>query len=68
MAHKLDPPRPGGEQDAGYQDLVAYLDAGDLSGAEDALGQTVCEHGCYVEPDGSCPHGKQSLGLRMGLI
>lgn len=31
---------------------------------------SVCEatDGCTVEPDGSCPHGKQSWLLILGLI
>jgi hypothetical protein len=27
-----------------------------------------CSDGCHVEPDGRCPHGFYSLGIRMGLI
>lgn len=27
-----------------------------------------CEHRCHVEPDGTCPHGKDSWLLVLGLI
>jgi len=30
--------------------------------------KAVCEHGCWVEPDGQCPHGKDSWLLELGLI
>lgn len=35
---------------------------------EDAMGTTDCPEGCYVEPDGHCPHGYASAGLTAGLI
>lgn len=37
---------------------------GDL--AMDWMGQ--CSDNCHVEPDGRCPHGFYSLGIRLGLI
>ena len=52
----------------GSAELLAALKDGDLNGAEDAMGQTNCPEGCYVEPDGHCCHGFKSLGLLMGLI
>lgn len=30
--------------------------------------ETDCEHGCIVEPDGTCPHGVPSPLLAAGLI
>jgi len=41
---------------------------GRFEDAYEELGQTDCPEGCFVEPDGECPHGYESLGLRMGLI
>jgi len=28
----------------------------------------LCDHGCEVEPDGTCPHGCPSILLAAGLI
>ncbi len=30
--------------------------------------EAACPHGCWVEPDGTCPHGKPSWLIVMGLI
>lgn len=30
--------------------------------------EAACPHGCWVEPDGICPHGKPSWLIVMGLI
>lgn len=30
--------------------------------------EAACPHGCWVEPDGTCPHGHKSWLLVMGLI
>lgn len=30
--------------------------------------EAACPHGCWVEPDGTCPHGNPSWLLRLGLI
>ena len=30
--------------------------------------EAACPHGCWVEADGTCPHGKPSWLLKMGLI
>jgi len=30
--------------------------------------EAACPHHCWVEPDGTCPHGHPSWLLRMGLI
>jgi hypothetical protein len=30
--------------------------------------EAVCPHRCWVEPDGTCPHGKPSWLIVMGLI
>lgn len=43
-------------------------DGGDFSECEDAMGETDCEYGCTVEPDGICPHGFMSAGLSAGVI
>lgn len=32
------------------------------------LGETRCPEGCRVEPDGTCPHGYRSRGLRLGMV
>jgi len=40
--------------------LAAWLDEGGCEAA--------CVHGCWVEPDGHCPHGKPSWLLKLGLI
>jgi hypothetical protein len=37
--------------------MEELLDALEEGGSEDLEGQTDCAHGCYVEPDGCCPHG-----------
>ena len=29
--------------------------------------EAACEHGCWVEPDGYCPHGKPSWLLKLGI-
>ena len=30
--------------------------------------EAACPHHCWVEPDGTCPHGNPSWLLRLGLI
>jgi len=39
-----------------------------LSDFDDAIGETDCEYGCVVEPDGYCPHGYRSAALSLGII
>ena len=34
----------------------------------EGLAETECPEGCVVEPDGTCPHGFDSLLLINGLI
>ena len=34
----------------------------------DGICPACCTEGCYVEPDGTCPHGNPSLLLALGLI
>lgn len=34
----------------------------------DSVCEAACEHGCIVEHDGHCPHGKPSWFLKLGLI
>jgi hypothetical protein len=36
--------------------------------ADDAMGCTDCPDGCYVEPDGSCPHGYESAAITAEVI
>lgn len=36
--------------------------------ADYMMGQTDCEEGCTVEPDGVCPHGYESAALTLGII
>ena len=45
-------------------------DEPDIETLEDWLSEGGCEatDGCWVEPDGTCPHGKNSWLLEMGLI
>ena len=48
---------------------AAYLlECDDYDEMEDAMGETDCPEGCYVEPDGICPHGFKSAGLTAGVI
>lgn len=47
--------------------LLATVEVG-ADGAEELMGETDCEYGCVVEPDGRCPHGYRSAGLTAGLI
>lgn len=35
---------------------------------EELMGQTDCPEGCYVEPDGICPHNWLSAGRTAGVI
>jgi hypothetical protein len=35
---------------------------------DELLGDTDCDHGCQVEPDGRCPHGWKSAALTAGVI
>lgn len=39
-----------------------------MSEWDDAMGETDCPEGCYVEPDGICSHGYRSAGLSAGVI
>jgi hypothetical protein len=36
--------------------------------SEELMGDTDCPHGCYVEPDGYCPHGYVSAAITAGVI
>jgi hypothetical protein len=45
--------------------LLAEIEDGD---ADDAMGETDCPSGCYVEPDGQCSHGYRSAALTLGVI
>ena len=42
--------------------------AGSYGEWEDQMGETDCPEGCYVEPDGVCPHGYLSAGRTAGII
>lgn len=35
---------------------------------EEQMGETDCPEGCYVEPDGTCPHDYLSAGRTAGVI
>ena len=48
--------------------LEEHAEADSWSEVEELMGQTDCPDGCFVEPDGSCPHGWRSAALTMGLI
>lgn len=47
--------------------LLRLVGRGDFD-VDDAMGETDCKHGCYVEPDGTCPHGYESAALTAGVI
>lgn len=49
-------------------ELMDILEEEGMSEAEEAMGQTDCPEGCYVEPDGHCPHGYESAALTLGII
>ena len=34
----------------------------------DSVVPACCEEGCFVEPDGECPHGNPSFLLVLGMI
>jgi len=36
--------------------------------AMDSVVPACCSEGCQVEPDGTCPHGFESVLLAMGMI
>jgi hypothetical protein len=42
--------------------------ADDLTEADELSGNTDCPEGCYVEPDGRCPHGYESAACTLGVI
>jgi hypothetical protein len=48
--------------------LEEAAEADSWSEVEELMGQTDCPAGCWVELDGSCPHGWRSAALTMGLI
>lgn len=50
------------------QDLREAIEGGEDREADEAMGSTDCPHSCYVEPDGTCPHGYESAALTMGMI
>lgn len=39
-----------------------------LEVADDATVPACCSEGCMVEPDGTCPHGHDSVLIEEGLI
>jgi hypothetical protein len=67
-----DSPLGPGEQPSpeAAQELLELIGGGEPEGDEvtDALGMTDCQHGCMVEPDGTCPHGYRSAALTLGVI
>lgn len=46
---------------------IADGEVDDMDGDE-LMGQTDCEEGCFVEPDGYCSHGYNSAGITLGVI
>lgn len=48
------------DSDLDYDELEEALANG--------VSPTGCPEGCQVEPDGTCPHGYESVLLREGLI
>lgn len=40
----------------------------DLFELDDFMGETDCPEGCFVEPDGQCPHGYLSAARTLGVI
>ena len=49
----------------GYSDTQEVLEA--LS-VDDTACPALCDEGCEVEPDGTCPHDAPSILLALGLI
>jgi hypothetical protein len=49
------------------RELELAIDDGETD-VDELLGTTDCEHGCFVEPDGTCAHGWRSAALSAGLI
>ena len=63
MAHELpSDPSTGGPPAADERPSIEQL--------EEWLAEGGCEatDGCWVEPDGTCPHGRPSWLLRLGLV
>ena len=48
-------------EEHGQEQVREWIDGG-------AATPTGCSEGCYVRPDGICPHGYPSLLLEAGLI
>lgn len=47
---------------------LSQLDISSFDEFEQLMGETDCPDGCYVEPDGICPHGYLSAGRTAGVI
>lgn len=56
-------PQPAGEPTLEPPDIETLIGWEAQGGCEAA-----CPHGCWVEPDGMCPHGNPSWLLKLGLI
>jgi len=50
------------------EQLRELVEADELADADDVSGATDCPEGCFVEPDGSCPHGYESAAITLGVI
>jgi hypothetical protein len=48
------------------QELMEAVEGGEST--DDYEGRTDCPDGCFVEPDGRCPHGFESAMLTLGVI
>lgn len=53
-------------ENAGYNDIVD-VQKESLFGSSWGVPAT-CSHGCMVEPDGTCPHGQESVLIKEALI
>ena len=62
-ATPIQTPEPSAEPKPVPPDLDTLMQWEAEGGCEAA-----CPHGCWVEPDGACPHGNPSWLLRLGFI
>lgn len=54
-------------EDYGCDSIDEVLADEELNGSNGTC-PAVCPDGCIVEPDGTCPHGKPSILMALGLI
>ena len=53
-------------EEYGYTTIGELLE--DLMSQDSGVCPALCPEGCEVEPDGTCPHGRPSVLIAMGLI